>query len=92
MLLSVAKNWNNGAKVELVALLPEVKKAELGAAFEAAVKSLLSEGIEVGYSADVKSGFKVGEKNGSYYISFSNESFEALMSGYLRDKVAQLIF
>ncbi len=92
MLLSVAKNWNNGAKVELVALLPEAKKAELGAAFEAAVKSLLSEGIEVGYSADVKSGFKVGEKNGSYYISFSNESFEALMSGYLRDKVAQLIF
>lgn len=92
MLLSVAKNWNNGAKVELVALLPEAKKAELGAAFEAAVKSLLSEGIEVGYSADVKSGFKVGEKNGSYYISFSSESFEALMGGYLRDKVAQLIF
>ena len=92
MLLAVAKNWNNGAKVELSALLPEAKKAELGTAFEAATKSLLAEGVEVGFSADVKSGFKVGEKNGGYYISFSDESFEALMSGYLREKVAQLIF
>ena len=92
MLLAVAKGWNNGAKAELSALLPEAKKAELGEAMEAAAKSLLSEGIEVGYSADVKSGFKVGEKNGGYYISFSDESFEALLGGYLREKVAGLIF
>ena len=58
----------------------------------AAAKALLAEGVEVGFSADVKSGFKVGEKNGGYYISFSDESFEALLSGYLRDKVAELLF
>lgn len=92
MLLAVAKNWNNGAKAELKALLPEAKKAELGAAFDAAAKALLAEGVEVGFSSDVKSGFKVGEKNGGYYISFSDESFEALLSGYLREKVAQLLF
>lgn len=92
MLLAVAKNWNNGEKAELNVLLPEAKKAELGSAFESATKALLNEGIEVGFSADVKSGFKVGEKNGGYYISFSDESFEALLSGYLREKVAKLIF
>ena len=92
MLLAVAQNWNNGAKADLVALLPEAKKIELDKAMGAAVKSLLSEGIEVGYSADVKSGFKVGEKNGGYYISFSDESFSALLNDYLREKVAQLIF
>ena len=92
MLLAVAKNWNNGAKVELMALLPEAKKAELDKSFEAAAKALLAEGIELQFAADVKSGFKVGEKNGGYYISFSDESFEALLSGYLREKVAKLIF
>ena len=92
MLLAVAKNWNNGDKVELSAMLPEAKKAELDKAFAAATKALLAEGIEVGFSADVKSGFKVGEKNGGYYISFSDESLEALLGGYLREKVAQLIF
>ena len=92
MLLAVAKNWNNGDKVELSAMLPEAKKAELDKSFAEAAAALLKEGIEVGYSADVKSGFKVGEKNGGYYISFSDESFEALISSYLREKVAQLIF
>ena len=92
MLLAVAKGWNNGAKVELSALLPEAKKAELDKGIAAAAKALLAEGVEVGFSADVKSGFKVGEKGGSYYISFSDESFEALLSSYLRDKVAELLF
>ena len=92
MLLAVAKNWNNGDKAELTALLPEAKRAELGKGIEAAAKALLAEGVEVGFSADVKSGFKVGEKNGGYYISFSDESFEALLSNYLRDKVSQLLF
>ena len=92
MLLAVAKGWNNGAKAELSALLPEAKKAELGEAIEASAKALLAEGVEVGFSADVKSGFKVGEKGGGYYISFSDESVEALLGGYLREKVAQLLF
>lgn len=92
MLLAVAKNWNNGAKVELTALLPEAKKAELDKSFEAVAKSLLAEGVELGFAADVKSGFKVGEKQGGYYISFSDEAFEALLSGYLREKVAKLLF
>lgn len=92
MLLAVAKGWNNGAKVELSALLPEAKKAELDKGIAAAAKALLAEGVEVGFSADVKSGFKVGEKNGGYYISFSDESFQALLSSYLRDKVAELLF
>ena len=92
MLLAVAKNWNNGDKAELTALLPEAKRAELGKGIEAAAKALLAEGVEVGFSADVKSGFKVGEKNGGYYISFSDESFDALLKEYLREKVANMLY
>ncbi len=92
MLLAVAKNWNNGTKVELAALLPEAKKAELDKEFASVAKSLLADGVELGFAADVKSGFKVGEKKGGYYISFSDEAFEALLGGYLREKVAKLLF
>lgn len=92
MLLAVAKNWNNGAKVELNALLPESQREALDKAFAESAKALLAEGIEVGYSAEVKSGFKVGEKEGGYYISFSDESFEALLGSYLREKVSDLLF
>ena len=94
MLLEVAHNWNGASSenVSLSAMLPEAKKAELDAAIEKSAKELLAAGVEVGYSKNVKSGFKVGARNGGYYISFSDEDFNALLGEYLRDKVAALIF
>lgn len=94
MLLSVAKNWNgaDSGKVVLKALLPETERAKLDAAFEASAKELLAQGIEVGYSKEVKTGFKVGAKEGGYYISFSDTDIESLLGEYLREKVSQLLF
>ncbi len=94
MLVAVAKNWNgaDAGKVELKALLPEGERAKLDAAFEKSAQELLSKGIEVGYSKEVKTGFKVGAKEGGYYISFADADIEALLSEYLREKVSQLLF
>lgn len=94
ILISVAKNWDgaSSSKIELQALLPEANKKSLDAAFAKSTKELLSAGVEVGYAKDVKSGFKVGAKGGGYYISFSDEDFDALMRGYLRERVADLLF
>ena len=93
LLLEVAKNWSGAAEqVSLKALLPAALEAEFAKAFETSAKELLAAGVEVGYSKEVKSGFKVGEKDGGYYISFTDESFEALLDEYLREKVSQLLF
>ena len=66
MLLGIARSWN-GERVELEATLPAELKAGLEADAEGAVKALLAEGVEVGYSEKVKSGFKVAPKDGGYY-------------------------
>ncbi|MDE7304581.1 MAG: hypothetical protein K2N04_01530 [Alistipes sp.] len=94
MLLAVAKNWNgaDAGKVELKALLPEGERAKLDAAFEKSAGELLAAGIEVGYSQEVKSGFRVGAKDGGYYISFSDADVEALLGEYLREKVSAMLF
>ena len=93
LLLEVAKNWNGAAEqTSLKALLPAALEAEFSKVFEASVKELLAAGVEVGYSKDVKTGFKVGEKDGGYYIAFTDESFEALLDEYLREKVSQILF
>lgn len=94
MLLEVARNWNGTSTdtVSLSALLPESRRAELDAAFEKSAKDLLNAGIEFGYSKSVKSGFKIGPKEGGYHISFSDEDFDALLGEYLRDKVAKMLF
>lgn len=92
-LLAAAKNWSPSASaVELKALLPESARTQLDARLKASVDKLLAAGVEVGYSSDVKTGFKVGEKKGGYYISFSDESFEALLGEYLRDKVFRILY
>lgn len=93
MLLAVANNWNaSTTDVSLKALLPEDKRAELDVAMQKAAAELLKAGVEVGYSKDVKNGFKVGEKDGGYYISFTDESFDALFKEYLREKVSNMLY
>ncbi len=94
MLVSVAKNWNgaDAAKVELKALLPEKQQDKLNDEFQKCAGDLLAAGVEVGFSKEVKSGFKVAPKNGGYYISFSDADLEALMCEYLRERVAKMLF
>lgn len=94
MLIAVAKNWNGASagKVELKALLPASERTKLDEAFEKVAKELLAAGIEVGYSSEVKSGFRISQKEGGYYISFADADLEALVSEYLREKVATMLF
>ena len=40
----------------------------------------------------MKSGFKVGAKDGGYYISFSDADFQALIGEYLREKLYRMLF
>ncbi len=94
LLLAVAKNWNGSdtEKVSLSALLPASMKEDFEGKFEASVKTILAEGIEVGYSESVKSGFRIGPKEGGYYISFTDEDFDALLGEYLKGKVAEILY
>ena len=93
MLLAMANNWTSSTvDVSLKALLPEEKRAELDAVTQASAAELAKAGIEVGYTKDIKTGFKLGEKNGGYYIAFTDESFDALFKEYLREKVSNILF
>lgn len=91
MLLGIARNWN-GERVELCAILPAEQKAKFEAEAEGAAKALLAAGIEVGYSERVKSGFKVAPKEGGYYISFTEEDFNALLAEYMKEKITKMLF
>lgn len=94
MLVAVARNWDGASagKVTLEALLPEAEREKLDKAFEGVAKELAAAGVEVNWSPALRSGFRVGQKEGGYYISFTDEDFDALLGGYLREKVAKLLF
>ena len=94
MLLAVARNWNGSmsGKIELRALLPADTQETFDRLIAQSAGQALTDGLEVVYDNGVKSGFKIGPKDGSYYISFSDADFDALLMDYLRPKVAELLF
>lgn len=94
MLLTLASSWNGASsdKADLMASLPEDKKAALEKMIKASAASQLAGGLDISFDKKVKSGFRIGPKDGSYYISFSNDDFNALISEYLRPQVEKMLF
>lgn len=94
MLLTVARNWHAGSssKIDLSASLPAEKQAEWEEVIKSAAAQQLGEGFEIRFEKKIKSGFRIGPKDGGYYISFSDADFDALLSDYLRPQVAKILF
>ena len=40
----------------------------------------------------MKSGFKVAPKDGGFYISFTDEDFNALLGEFLKEKIVKMLF
>ena len=93
LLLETVQGWQaSGGSAELKVLLPAARRKELDAAFAASTKALLETGVELEYADGVKSGFRIGPKEGGYYLSFSDADFSALLDEYLRPQVAELLY
>ena len=76
------KNWKPASEedIDISLLLPK------------SVKDLLKKGLEIRFDNEVKSGFQIGPKNGSYKISFTEEDFINFFKQYLRPRLIKLLF
>jgi len=94
VLLAVARNWDGSgsSKTDLAVLLPESKQKEFDKVVKEVTAKSLHDGLDVKFDRGVKSGFKIGPKGGGYYISFSDEDFNALLKSYLRPRIAVMLF
>jgi V/A-type H+-transporting ATPase subunit E len=88
---AVLSNWKgNDASVEVL-LSPE-QKTKLEKDIEAAVKGVVKAGISISASKSVKTGFQIGEANGTYKVSFTDGDFAEYFKEYLRPKVKTILF
>ena len=53
---------------------------------------LLDSSIEINFGLNINSDFKIGPKDGSYYISFTDKDFENYFINYLKDRTKKMIF
>lgn len=91
---SALKSWSptSTEKISLKVLLPESTEKELKDHITSKVMATLNQEVEVVADRNLKYGFKIGPKDGSYLISFSDKDFENLFREYMRPRILELLF
>ena len=88
----VVKGWTKTGDFDLGVILPAKDKKEFDKFFKNSLATELNKGVEVKFDEEVEGGFKVGPKDGSYIISFTEEDFNNFFKAYLRPKTVELLF
>ena len=92
VILAVAKGFNAEEPVDLELVLPESLKAELEPFVKNEMTKVLNAGVQATFTKKVAGGFTIGPKDGGYFISFTEETFNALISEYLRPATKKILF
>ena len=82
----------SASPVSLEILLPLSMKGELEAYLKNTISKTLVNDLEIKFDKNLTSGFKIGPKDGSYHLSFTDKDFESLFSEYLRPVTRKIIF
>ena len=92
VIMAVAKSFNPEETVEVEALLPESLKAVIEPFIKGEIAKINGTGFNGNFSKKVTGGFNIGPKDGSYFISLTDEAFEELISEYLRPATRKALF
>ena len=92
VVLAVANGFNTEEPVDLEVVLPEALKKDLEGFVAKELANALKGNVEASFSKKVAGGFTIGPKDGGYFISFTDETFNALISEYLRPATKKLLF
>ena len=90
---SVAARFSSDEQQDLSVVLPESLRGQgLESFLSGEIATLLGHGVEASFSKKVSGGFRIGPKDGSYFVSFTDETFRELISEYLRPATRKLLF
>lgn len=90
--LSTARNFNASEPVDLEVVLPEKLKAEMEPWVKNELSKALKTGVKAEFTKKISGGFTIGPADGSYFVSFSDETFDELISEYLRPVTKKILF
>ena len=92
IITAVAQRFSSQEQSDLALVLPEKLQKELEPFVKGELAKTIGKGIEASFSKKVGGGFKIGPKDGSYFISLTDESFAALIGEYLRPTTKKILF
>lgn len=89
---AVAEKFNAETAMDLNLVLPETLKSSLEPFVKNELSTILKGQVNASFSKKIAGGFTIGPKDGSYFISLTDETFEELISEYLRPATRKLLF
>ena len=92
LIKAVAEKFTTDGPVDLNLVLPESLKNDLEPFATKELAKILGAGVEASFSKKVAGGFQIGPKDGGYFVSFTEETFNQLISEYLRPATKKLLF
>ena len=92
IITAVAQKFSADEPADLSLVLPESLKAALEPFVKNELGKLLGKGVDASFSKKVAGGFKIGPKDGGYFVSLTDETFKDLIGSYLRPATKKLLF
>ena len=89
---AVAGKFTTDGPVDLALVLPESLQKELEPFVTSELSKMLGAGVEASFSKKVSGGFKIGPKEEGWFVSFTDETFDQLISEYLRPATKKILF
>lgn len=92
LIQAVAGKFTTEGPMDLALILPESLQKELEPFVSNELSKTLNAGVEASFSKKVSGGFRIGPKDGGYFVSFTDETFNELIAEYLRPATKKILF
>ena len=92
LIKTIAEKFNTDGPVDLNLILPESLKNDLEPFATKELGKILGAGIQASFSTKIAGGFQIGPKDEGWFVSFTEETFNQLISEYLRPATKKLLF
>ncbi len=92
IITAVAQRFTAEESQDLALVLPENLKKGLEPFVKSELAKAIGKGVEATFSKKFGGGFRIGPKDGSYFISFTEENFRELVGEYLRPATKKILF
>ena len=92
LIKAVAEKFTTEGPVDLNLILPESLKNDLEPFATKELGKILGAGVQASFSKKVAGGFQIGPKGEGWFVSFTDETFNQLISEYLRPATKKLLF
>ena len=89
---SVAEKFSTEDSQDLSLVLPASLKDELEPFVKGELAQVLGKGVDATFSKKIGGGFNIGPKDGGYFISLTDETFNDLITEYLRPVTKKILF